>query len=136
MSSIGTISFDIMRGLPALLKSRVDTWEVPGVDGYGAQLLGKGDAEFDLVTISYLGVGNSPNNEAQFHILNCAAMQGTIQTIVDDWGDSYANILIHHYEAIKQPCIKDGVQQVRVEGHWHCITASGDTSEPDEPDGE
>ena len=114
-------------GLPQPLKNRVDTWEVPGVDGYGAQLLGKGDAEFELTTISYHGEEGDANLDAFNTIKLCAAMQGTIQTITDDWGDEYENILITHYEATKQPCIKDGVKQVRIEGRWRCVTASPTT---------
>jgi hypothetical protein len=101
----------------------VDTWEVPGIDGYGAQLLGSGDSEFDLVAISY----HTTHDLADTQVNAAALLQGTLVTIIDDWGKTFTNVLIAKADTsqAKRPCIKDGnANSVRVEVHFHCMTAA------------
>jgi hypothetical protein len=88
MSSIGGQEFSIMRGVPIALSQTVEEWRVPGLDGYGAQTLGKGDGLFRLETVAYL-IGT-----ADTLIANCLALKGTLVTIVDDWGSTVNNVLV------------------------------------------
>jgi len=90
MSTLGDQTFHIIRGLPASLKQRVDVWEVPGIDGYGAQTLGLGDARFGLTCIAYTASSGAANTLIGL----VEAMQGTLQTLVDDWGDTYTSLLV------------------------------------------
>jgi hypothetical protein len=119
MSSVGAISTDIMRGLPQGLKERLEVWEVPGIQGYGALKLAKGDAAFELQTVKYA----ADNTAAQAYKVAAEAAQGTVVTVTDDWGTAYAGALIEHVEITKQPCIRNGSAQVRVEARWKmCLT--------------
>ena len=116
-------AFDILRGKPQLLKTRVHTWETPGIDGYGALLLGQGDSgPFDLVSITY----QTSNNNADAVLDWADAQQGQLVTIVDDWGDNFAGVtfLVLHVDSInsKRPCIYLGnANAVRVEIHWQMV---------------
>ena len=50
----GGVTFDIVRGYPQPLKTRNETWEVPGLDGVGAQTLGQGNARTQMTGVAYL----------------------------------------------------------------------------------
>ena len=120
-SSIGTIATDIIHGLPQDTKMRVDVWEVPGINGYGAQQLGLADAEFALKSVKYILSTDAVDPDT--YVDNCNAAEGSIQTVTDDWGDPYPNILIKHVVCQKSPCIYKGdAQAVRVEVDWSMVT--------------
>lgn len=124
MALIGGVAVDIMKGLPQVLKTRLDVWEVAGLDGYGAQQLGLGDAEFNLTTIFY-----ALNNAAANTFLNnCEALEGTLISLTDDWGDVYQNVLVKHVDSTtpngKHPCIYQGnANYVRVQLCWTLISS-------------
>lgn len=122
MATIGGISVDILKGLPLLKKERVETWVVPGLDGYGAQTLGQGDSEYDLVSVLYI-VGANPNDDANTHIDACTALQGTVISLTDDWGDGYTKVLVVKVDPTnaKRPVIYQGVPGVRVEIAWKLV---------------
>lgn len=113
MGAIGDVNFDLSRGLPQLLRPRVDLWEVPGIDGYGAQVLGNGQGEFDFVVVSYQPSNSFANSFID--VLN--ALQGTVVSLTDDWGDDYDNVLVQNVDSrnAKRPCIHNGSAAVRVE---------------------
>lgn len=120
-SDTDSLPIDIMRGVPAHLKTRVDVWEVPGVDGYGAQTLGQGDAEFELMTVNYC----ADNTEANGVIASAEGMQGAMCLVHDDFGDDYDNVLVTHVDTngSKKPMQwQDNANAVRVELHWRCVT--------------
>src|SRR5579864_706975 len=119
---IGGINVDIMRGLPALLRLRTETWVVPGLDGYGAQTLGKGDAEFDLATILYV-TGATPSDDANTHIAACLALQGTVISLTDDRNDVYTGILVVKVDTTnaKKPLYYKGAKAVRAEISWKMV---------------
>lgn len=127
-ASFGGISTSILTMPSApVTKQRVDTWQVPGLDGYGAQLLGEGDSEFDVTAIVYCQASGltSADAIAEQLIVNMELLQGTIISIVSDWGDNYENVLaIHMDPAVKQPCIYRGAMAVRVAIRWKCLTAN------------
>ena len=89
MASIGLVSCTFVKGTIPLLKMRVETWQVPGVDGYGAQLVGYGNAEFSVRAIGY-GMFSVINSWAA----SLESLQGTVVTIVDDWGATSPYCLI------------------------------------------
>ncbi len=121
MASIGGITTTIMRGTPPTTKPRVDTWQVPGLDGYGAQLLGEGDSEFDLTTIFYAASDAAANSK----IASCENLQGQLVNVITDFGDTYPNVLVVHMDpAIKRPMIYQGSNAIRVEIHWKLLTAN------------
>lgn len=114
MSSIGTIpvAVDILRERMAVLKQEVDVWRVLGLDGYGAMVLGLGSAESRITVIAYAAT----NADADDLIDSLEQMQGTVQSITDDFGDTLDNALIVHVHSdgpqVKQACIKDGSASV------------------------
>lgn len=104
MASIGAVSFDIIRGLPQELKTRVEAWETPGISGSGAMRLGEGDAEFELVAVHYA----ADNTAAMVHAGTTINLQSTVVTVTDDHGDAYLSVLIKHVDVSKRPCIWNG----------------------------
>lgn len=110
---VGLIDVDIIRGVPEKLRTEMQTWRVPGLDGYGAMTIGQGDSEFNLTTILYV----ADNATAIAHRDAAIALQGTLITIDDDWENNYQNVLVDHVDAsnFAQPVIKDGEPAVRCE---------------------
>jgi hypothetical protein len=120
MSDIGGVSVDILRGIPQLQKSRVELWQVAGLDGYGAQVLGLGDAEFLATGILY--VADQPSADVFFDAIN--ALQGTVVSLTDDFAVSYSGILVVHVQvAPRQPVIKNGnPNAVRCQVDLRCVS--------------
>lgn len=119
MSFVGNVEFHIMRGMPQQFKQTVETWRVPGLDGYGAQTLGQGDAEFELETVAYFF-----NNAAANATIDASeAMQGTVVNLVDDFGDEYDSALVTNVQVLpKQPCIKNGITSaIRLTIRWKMV---------------
>lgn len=94
--SVGTLAVDIVRGRPVELKDRVEVWEREGYDGIGARLNADGHGEFALKTVKYIHGGNAATNKAnaETHIADAAALQGTVVTVEDNWGAQYQNCLV------------------------------------------
>lgn len=124
IGTIGGFNVDIIRGLPQFLRPRVESWTVPGLDGEGAQTLGKGDAEFDLQTVNY------PTNlaAADTFIAAAVSLQGTIVSVVDNYGNTFPNVLVKHVAAdgpgVKRPMIWKGSNSARVELNWRMMTVA------------
>lgn len=120
MSSIGTVSTDIIHGVPQGLKTRLDTWETPGLDGYGAQTLGRGDADYQIDSVKY--IFEDDDDGAGLYLLACEQQQGKIVTIVDDTGGNYAGVLIVHVDTSdRRSCLYLGAQAWRVAVKWRCM---------------
>lgn len=119
MSSIGAVSFDIMRGLPQSLRTRTEAWETPGISGVGALRLGEGDAEFELVCVKYA----VDNAAALVHAGYVDNLQGTVVTVTDDNGDAYLSVLVRQAQSTKRPCIWNGNADARrVESHFRLVS--------------
>jgi hypothetical protein len=89
MASIGSIScFRVIGTLPEP-KMKLAVWTVPGLNGYGAQMLGNQDQAFEVLAVFY----SSWSGVLGFKDALCA-LQGQIVTIVDDLGDTTNNCLI------------------------------------------
>ena len=89
MSAIGGQVCTFVRGHLADGRQRVRVWEVPGLNGYGAKRMGLGDSDW-----SVLAEIKSTSAVCNAFIANIEAMQGSIVTIVNDWGDTFLNCLI------------------------------------------
>lgn len=99
---IDDLTYEIIRGLPPFSQQTVvETWRVPGVDGYGAMTLGLGDAEFDLIAMAFVNttVLGSVNDDANSLIEDTVALQGTIVPITDNYGNVTPGILLEKVDA-------------------------------------
>ena len=86
MPTIGGITVDLMNGNVLPMSQRLEAWQIPGVDGYGAQKLGLGNGDFPLSTTAF----KTSLADADAHILACEALVGGDPvTIVDQFGDTY-----------------------------------------------
>lgn len=83
-----TVNCDLIRGRASVLKEKCEVWESPGIDGYGAQKLGKCDAPFEFSVVWY---GSKSYVEGQYVAL-CNA-QGNLGEINDDWLSQHLNLL-------------------------------------------
>jgi hypothetical protein len=89
MASINGIPCTFVKGEAPVAKQRTVTWELPGIDGYGAQLLGLGDTDFQFVLVLYSTI-------VSVNAWSCSvqALQGQIVTVINDWGNVFARCLI------------------------------------------
>ena len=111
MASIGSITcFRVIGTLP-VPKMRLAVWTVPGINGYGAQQLGNQDQPFEVLAVIYDTISNC----LAFKNDLCG-LQGSLQTIVDDLGDSTANCLIAEVgQARMEAAVTPDGAQVRCE---------------------
>lgn len=88
MAQIGNILCTFVRGNPPAAKNRMNLWQVPGVAGYGAQIVGT-DGAFGVVAVLF-------SNAAGIELWKTAieALPGTIVTIVNDLGVSTPRCLV------------------------------------------
>lgn len=113
---------DIFNGLYQPLKFETEIWRVPGLDGYGAMQTGLGDGEFPLFTSFYA----DDLADADSHIDSAIALQGSIVTITDSFGNSYDNVLVKHVGIADKHGIRDGhnASPLRVALRWDMVTAT------------
>lgn len=115
MAGIGGVGCDIVRGEAPAKKERLRLWQVPGIDGYGAQAEGLGDSPFSFVGIKY---GSRAAVEAWTAAIE--ALQGTVISVVNDWATTYTNCLIQHVSVPRiTAALNTGVAargEIRVEG--------------------
>lgn len=88
MASVGGISCSFVRGTAGALKERVELWQRPGLDGYGAQKLGLGDSDSSFRCSLY-------GDKATVYgwIGSLEALQGSIAVVVND-DDESVSLLI------------------------------------------
>lgn len=89
MASIGAVSCSILRGNPRPQQERVETFEIPGIDGVGVHLYGKGGGEWEAEAVLY----DSAANVDIWHAA-IASLQGSIVPIVNDWSVTTSSVLI------------------------------------------
>jgi len=97
VSDIGGVSCDLLSGPAPALRERVEVWQVPGIDGYGAQTLGKGDAQYSFAAVRF---GTSAEVDAWY--ASVQALQGSVLTVVDDWGTSHTSILLTRVNQLRK----------------------------------
>lgn len=90
MAAIGSVSFDILHGEVPPLAQAVKVFERPGLDGYEA--VTEGDRHAGSVLTGDKLSTNISN--ANTHISSCMDLQGTIVSVVDDFGVTVANVLV------------------------------------------
>ncbi len=97
-----TIACTFLHGQPPeRLKERVSTWGLPGLDGYGAQRMGLGNAPFTFVAVLY-----GSEDAVDAWIIRIASTQAQIVRVVDDWNNPHAKLLVTRVERpIKTPAI-------------------------------
>jgi hypothetical protein len=114
MAMVGGITCTFVKGEAPLPKQRLVLWQVPGIDGFGAQTMGLGDSEFQFVCVYY---GTPANVGAWARAIQ--AMQGQVVTVVNDWGTTYARCLLcrmtppHYTPAAHQGGARG---EIRIEG--------------------
>jgi len=89
MANVGGIECTFVKGEVRGLKPRGVVWQVPGLNGYGAQVLGLGDAEFEFRAILYSTLAVV---ETWFRTIE--ALQFSTVSIVDDGAITYTNLMI------------------------------------------
>ena len=89
-SSIGSVSFISMRGNLALIGEAVETWTRRGSDGLGIRKIGMVPEPVFLSTLADVTGAAGAKTAA----LAYKALQGSLQTITDDTGQTYSNVLI------------------------------------------
>ena len=93
MSSVAGVNCTMVHDrdgtIPSVVRELSESWHVPGLDGIGLQLVGRGDAEFSVEAVLY-------SNDAGVDLWAASlyALQGTIGSIVDDHGDTYTYCFI------------------------------------------
>ena len=89
MAAIGAVTCDMVKGAAETLREQVEVWRPPGVDGVGAQGMGKSEGVSHFLAVVY-----DTNAAVETWADGIRALAGTVQTIVDDWGTSHTNMLI------------------------------------------
>lgn len=89
MSSVGGTSVTFLRGSVGGLRQRVELWQVPGLNGYGALRLGTGQADFSFRAIHFGSLATLVSL-----LSTIEGKQGTSVTLVDDRGTSHTSCLI------------------------------------------
>jgi len=112
MAGAGGVSCDFVRPRGYADKSaRVEIWQVPGVDSYGAQNLGQGDSFFRFTLIR---IDTSANIESWR--VNIEALKGAVISIVDDFNVTHSNCLVTRVSPLsKQYVYHAGVSKARAE---------------------
>ena len=80
---------DFVKGEAPLPKQRLALWQVPGIDGFGAQKMGLGESEFQFVAVRY----GTPAVVGAW-ALAVQALQGQVIAVVNDWGTAYGRCLV------------------------------------------
>lgn len=107
--NIGSVSCDMLKGVPRGLKTRLDVWQVPGLNSYGAQNLGTGDATFTFIAIKYDTDANIDTWKASIE-----ALQGTLVSAENDHSDTFTLLLVTAVGALaKKGVIYGGAARVR-----------------------
>lgn len=89
MASVDALSCDLVKGMSGDKKLRTRTWSVPGLNGYGAKVLGRGDSESEFVLVK-----RGTFAAVMIWVALVEAMQGTLVTVVNDWGQTTTLFLV------------------------------------------
>jgi len=89
MASIGGVSCTFVRGNVPAIREEGEVFRRAGIDGFGIHLTGKGDGVAPLVAVYY---GTDALVDAWAASLY--ALQGSLVTVVNDHGDSVANVFL------------------------------------------
>ena len=89
MASVGAVTCDYVRGDIPANRQRARTWQVAGLNGYGAKRMAAGNSEFSIELVKR-------GTSAQCNTFRAAieALSSSIVSIVNDWGDTFPYCLI------------------------------------------
>jgi len=96
-ASIGGTACTFVKGDLAPQRARLDVYYVPGLNGPGLHYLGLGDSPFSVTAVLYSTAAGLATWAALIH-----AQQGTIVSIVNDYGDTYANCLLTRVSELRR----------------------------------
>jgi hypothetical protein len=84
MASVGGVACTFVKGsIPAALRMKSERWHRAGINGEGVLLLGYGGVETTIRAVLY-----SSNAGVNAWAALIQALQGTVATVIDDWGSS------------------------------------------------
>lgn len=89
MAAIGGVSCFSLHGPIGDLKERSETYQHPGFDGFGIQLLGQGDSNFNLIAKQIANIATVTAWK-----LAVEALQGTVVSVTDDTGETYTSLFV------------------------------------------
>lgn len=126
-ANIGGESVDLISATAAALKPVVEKEHRFGFDGYSLRTVGAAQGEFHARTSRYF-YGDTPANNAaaaKTHLAACAALQGTIVEMEDDWGTTISNVLVERVmdgrAQLKRVVYNGDSGAVRVELEWDLV---------------
>jgi len=87
--TIGGIACSRVSGTLPAWREESQVWRIPGLDGFGIALLGRGDGETELRAVLYSSSAGVDAWAASLH-----ALQGQIVAITTERGQSYASCFL------------------------------------------
>jgi len=90
MASIGGVSTLMVKGEGVDNSERLDIYQVPGHDGYGAQKLGQGDSRW-----AFRGIHIDTLANVNTWIGLMLSAKSAVISIVDDFGTTHTNLLVN-----------------------------------------
>ena len=81
---VGGVECTKVEGFFPIQREESETWRLPGVDGYGILLTGRGDGETTFKAVLF-----SSRNGVLLWAREIEVMQGMIITIINSQGESY-----------------------------------------------
>lgn len=109
--SIGSVTFDIMRGHPDHAGSGLDVLARKGRDYERYRLIGERSQPTELACTAFAADVVS----ASTHEAACRALQGTSVTITDAMNVQYTSCIVLNVKAIRRRCIVNGTAKVRID---------------------
>lgn len=89
MAGIGGVTCLMVKGEGLDNTQRVEVYQVPGHDGYGALKLGLGDSAW-----SFRGVLLDSLANVNTWVASLQALKGAVISVVDDFGTTHTNLLV------------------------------------------
>jgi hypothetical protein len=121
MASIGSVTFFSLKyGEPAPPGEMVENVTRPGSDGVALRQTGKRGQGFQLVGIQH----HANAGAAQTHIDNCQDLQGTLQTVTLDSGNTRTEIAITNTRPREEKGIVAPSIEYRTVVEFECIDTS------------
>ena len=94
--NIGSVSCTFLRAVLKPLRAEANAWRRAGLEGYGLQLLGKGQAECQITARYVIGGDSVAESLAAIEAWYASvfALQGTIVSLEDDHGLTPDNVMV------------------------------------------
>lgn len=113
-NEIGSKSFLLMRGTPALPGQVLESWGRPGEDFRSHRKIGRRGDEAEIGTVAIVADAVS----AEVEIQEQKALQGQSVTIVDSFGNEHKTCKIHLVAPRPKLVLFEGSQQVMIRTRW------------------